>query len=411
MPWRSTCGSETARPGRSWPRRVFSLPLVRCHHARGNQLSGLWITRITVWTSRDEQETGRRRRQHQSGSGRACSEDPCDRRNRRRYGFSDAPRRQRREPGCRRCPPRTPRTDDWETGHGRVRSGIEEASPSGRRRHHGSWHTRGRVRGSTGRRVAAGRKQHRRGARRKLGGQPEYLEEHIELIRRAGCVLTQLEIPLETVEHLAVLCEREKVPLIIDPAPAMELPARALRAAHWFTPNETEAAYYVGTRDPSRRRERFSAWDVEASSSRWARVECTCPRLTGRSSLPLFRSAAVDTTAAGDAFNGAFAVGLVNGLSPKESAIFATAVAAISVTRQGAQPSMPTLEETRELMLEHSVERATVERICARVEPSSVVAPPFRGTPSRLSEARRPQHRWMGARSTTATFTPNGEGP
>ena len=66
--------------------------------------------------------------------------------------------------------------------------------------------------------------------------------------------------------------------------------------------------------------------------------------------IPAFSVEAVDTTAAGDAFNGAFAVGLVKGSSPKESAIFATAVAAISVTRRGAQPSMPTLEETMKLL-------------------------------------------------------------
>jgi ribokinase len=61
--------------------------------------------------------------------------------------------------------------------------------------------------------------------------------------------------------------------------------------------------------------------------------------------VPGFPVKAVDTTGAGDAFNGAFAVGLLSGKSPVQSAKFANAVAAISVTRRGAQPSMPTRNE------------------------------------------------------------------
>ena len=180
---------------------------------------------------------------------------------------------------------------------------------------------------------------------------PEYLDEHVELVRAAGLVLTQLEIPLETVEHLAAICERENVPLVVDPAPAMELPASVLRAAHWFTPNETEAAFYVGARDPS-----ASASALLGMGCRGVVLKMGARGVVVSSSdaeqefIPAFSVEAIDTTAAGDAFNGAFAVGLVKGSSPKDSATFATAVAAISVTRRGAQPSMPTLEEATKLM-------------------------------------------------------------
>jgi len=71
--------------------------------------------------------------------------------------------------------------------------------------------------------------------------------------------------------------------------------------------------------------------------------------------VPAFSVRAVDTTAAGDAFNGAFAVGLVKGMSPEACATFATVVAAISVTRRGARDSMPTLEEAKAFMVEHSI--------------------------------------------------------
>jgi ribokinase len=71
--------------------------------------------------------------------------------------------------------------------------------------------------------------------------------------------------------------------------------------------------------------------------------------------IPAFKLRAVDTTAAGDAFNGGFATGLMLGKSPVESARFASAVAGISVTRQGAQPSMPSKTEVEHL-LQHSAD-------------------------------------------------------
>jgi ribokinase len=70
--------------------------------------------------------------------------------------------------------------------------------------------------------------------------------------------------------------------------------------------------------------------------------------------VPAYKVAAVDTTAAGDAFNGAFAVGLMKGQSPREAAAFACAVAGISVTRHGAQPSMPTLAEVGRFLRDQS---------------------------------------------------------
>jgi ribokinase len=75
---------------------------------------------------------------------------------------------------------------------------------------------------------------------------PQDLEKEINLIRAAGIVLTQLEIPIETVEYLALLCGREGIPLILDPAPAVELPDRMLKHVEWFTPNQSEAAFYRG---------------------------------------------------------------------------------------------------------------------------------------------------------------------
>ena len=75
---------------------------------------------------------------------------------------------------------------------------------------------------------------------------PGYLDQHAALIRKAGMVLAQLEIPLESVLHLAKLCAEANVPLVLDPAPARELPTSLFSQLTWFTPNETEASFYLG---------------------------------------------------------------------------------------------------------------------------------------------------------------------
>ena len=71
------------------------------------------------------------------------------------------------------------------------------------------------------------------------------IDDNVRAIREAGVVLTQLEIPFETVEHLATVCQRMKVPLILDPAPARALPPDLLDRVSWLTPNETELASCV----------------------------------------------------------------------------------------------------------------------------------------------------------------------
>jgi sugar/nucleoside kinase (ribokinase family) len=85
---------------------------------------------------------------------------------------------------------------------------------------------------------------------------------------------------------------------------------------------------------------------------------CHCPAKSEKPARPAFAVNAVDTTAAGDAFNGGFAVALMRGLTVARSAIFASAVAAISVTRPGAQPSMPTRDEADRFLEQRSIATA-----------------------------------------------------
>lgn len=177
---------------------------------------------------------------------------------------------------------------------------------------------------------------------------PQDLLANLPLIRQAGLILAQLEIPLETIEQLAELCARENVPLILDPAPARELPRSVIERTAWFTPNESEAAFFAGgeLNDAGKVAEALFDKGCRNLLLKMGSHGVYVAQGRGRGeTVPAFSVKAVDTTAAGDAFNGAFAVGLMLGKPILGSATFAAAVAAISVTRVGAQPSMPTMAE------------------------------------------------------------------
>ena len=184
---------------------------------------------------------------------------------------------------------------------------------------------------------------------------PSDIDANIDMIRHAGLVLTQLEIPLATVEHLASVCSHEGVPMMLDPAPACELPPLVLTQTRWFTPNETEASFYLSTSSPLDSPEQIAESLLALGPGAVVlKLGARGVYLGDRNGLAQqiegFRVDAVDTTAAGDAFNGSFAAALMLGKTPEESARFATAAAAISVTRAGAQSSMPTLSEVDQLL-------------------------------------------------------------
>ena len=184
---------------------------------------------------------------------------------------------------------------------------------------------------------------------------PAYLDAHADLIRNAGLVLSQLEIPLESVLHLAQLCAEAKVPLILDPAPAQNIPQEIFPLVAWLTPNETEASYYLDGKSLSpaaaAAAAAFFAKGVQGVILKQGSQGSYLATSAGETSaIPPFPVKAVDSTGAGDCFNGAFATALMLGNSPIESARFASAASAISVTRAGAQASMPTMAEVRSLL-------------------------------------------------------------
>jgi ribokinase len=187
---------------------------------------------------------------------------------------------------------------------------------------------------------------------------PADLDRHLDVLRGSSIILAQLEIPLETVVYLGTLAEREGIPLVLDPAPAQPLPSSLLRSVAWLTPNESEACALLGLLEkelPLQRLEESAETLLQQGCQnvilKLGNRGCYLALANGtRALVPTYKVTAVDTTAAGDAFNGAFASSIIEGNDPVESARWACAVAAVSVTRHGAQPSMPTRPEVQEFL-------------------------------------------------------------
>ena len=186
---------------------------------------------------------------------------------------------------------------------------------------------------------------------------PDTVAAATRVIEKAAVVMLQLEIPIESVFAAARAAKRAGALVMLDPAPAGTLPDDLLRLADYVTPNETELAALTGggaiaSIDDMRHR-------VKALGGRGCqRVVVKC----GSAGAYLFDErhealhwaahavAAVDTTAAGDAFNAGLAVALADGADVVIAGRFAAAAAAISVTRAGAQPSMPERDEVDALL-------------------------------------------------------------
>ena len=136
------------------------------------------------------------------------------------------------------------------------------------------------------------------------------MEANLQTIRDAGIVLAQLEIPIETIEFLAMLCAREGIPLILDSAPSIELPTKIIKSVTWFTPNETEAAFYGGgeqlTFDPVAYAQTKMAWGCRGVLLKMGgRGVFLASDSEPGELVPAFPVWAIDTNVAGDAFNGA----------------------------------------------------------------------------------------------------------
>ncbi len=178
------------------------------------------------------------------------------------------------------------------------------------------------------------------------------IDKQAVLIRSAGMVLCQLELPLATVSHVLALCAEAGVPVMLDPAPAAPLAEATWSQVAWFTPNETEAALFLGeSLQPEDGAKRLLAKGLKGVALKRGSEGAYVAIAGGKADwVRAFHVQAVDTVGAGDCFNGAFAVALLEGHDPWTAARFASAAAAISVTRRGAQASMPVRAEVDEFL-------------------------------------------------------------
>lgn len=179
---------------------------------------------------------------------------------------------------------------------------------------------------------------------------PQLIREEQSRIEQADVLLLQLEIPLPTVEE-AVRIAAQKTIVILNPAPAQHLPASVLQRVDYITPNETELAHLTGLAVENDRQLKEAMLHLQAKGPK--HVITTLGKqgvayLDDQRQLqkvPSYSVEVVDTTGAGDAFNGGLATALAEGKRLPEAIAFANGVSALAVTKLGAQTGMPTKEE------------------------------------------------------------------
>ncbi len=188
------------------------------------------------------------------------------------------------------------------------------------------------------------------------------VEQHKSQIEQADILLMQLESPLQAVTLATKFAKSAGVKVVLNPAPAQPLPDSLLSHIDIITPNETEAEILTGIKVTD---EQTAA--VAANHFHQLGIETVLITLGSKGVyysekgqgeiIPGFRVDAVDTTAAGDTFNGAFVTALLEGKSAKDAIRFAHAAAAISVTRMGAQTAIPNRKEVEQFLNNSSVEK------------------------------------------------------
>ena len=173
---------------------------------------------------------------------------------------------------------------------------------------------------------------------------PEWVSFHEEQIRKSDILLLQLEIPLESVKNAAQIAKKHKIPVILNPAPYQKLPTDLLKDVTYLTPNEHE---YKQLLEEATKEE----FDLIRAKSIITKGEEGVEFLLNNEKILVNAQKVdvVDTTGAGDTFNGALAVELSKKQDMKEAVLFASIAGSLSVTKLGAQSGMPSLNDVKEI--------------------------------------------------------------
>ena len=185
---------------------------------------------------------------------------------------------------------------------------------------------------------------------------PDYIDQHRDLIANASVFMTQLEQPMDAALRALQIAKAGGATTILNPAPAADLSDEMLALCDYVTPNESETEGITGlpvtTLDEAREAaELLLAKGVGAAIITLGENGALYHDATDSVHVPAVSDGdVVETTGAGDAFNGGFAAALSQGSTPIEAVRFGCATAGISVTRPGTAPSMPKRAEIQQLL-------------------------------------------------------------
>jgi ribokinase len=178
------------------------------------------------------------------------------------------------------------------------------------------------------------------------------VDKAADAIARADVLMAQLEIDYDAVGYALKVAKQKGVRTILNPAPAGQVPQETLALVDYLTPNETELETLSGISgnvvDPAARA--LLTTDEQTVVVTLGEYGADWVRQSDSAHIPAFKVKVVDTTGAGDAFNGGFAVALGEGKGLEEAIRFANATAGLSVTRPGTAPAMPRRDEVEALL-------------------------------------------------------------
>jgi len=179
----------------------------------------------------------------------------------------------------------------------------------------------------------------------------EYIDKNKETILNSKIVLLQLEIPVDVVKYVIEICSNSEVKTILNPAPIQKLDEDTLDKLDYLTPNEHEFEILYGSSNEEKALKEQKNKLIITKGSQGVVFN----RGDKIINIPSLEVDVIDTTGAGDTFNGAFAQSIVKGKTVEESIKFANIAGAISVTKFGAQGGMPTVEEINKFIKKRKV--------------------------------------------------------
>tara|TARA_B100001989_G_scaffold115468_1_gene81158 strand:+ start:430 stop:1335 length:906 start_codon:yes stop_codon:yes gene_type:complete len=178
------------------------------------------------------------------------------------------------------------------------------------------------------------------------------IKDNLNTIKKSKIFLTQLEIPKDVTLHCLKIAKENNVLTILNPAPASDLPEEFFNYIDYFTPNETEAEFFTGLKITNENEAKEASKKIINMGVKKVIITLGDKGLfysDGKDDIYLKATSvkAIDTTGAGDAFNGGLAFGLLKEKTIKETLVLANTVAGVSTTKIGAGDSMPFINELK----------------------------------------------------------------